>query len=80
MVISFVCLVPVRRLRPNMPVLYHVNGNLQRAFLHGCCASHVNVACEQAGENGIALSHVLARLASFAQITVQNGKLVNKPT
>ena len=32
MVISIVCLVPVRGLRPNMPVLYHVNGNLQRAY------------------------------------------------
>ena len=32
MVISFVCLVPVRLLRPNMAVLYHVNGKLQRAY------------------------------------------------
>ena len=29
---SFVCLVPVRLLRPNMAVLYHVNGKLQRAY------------------------------------------------
>ena len=32
MVISFACLVRVRRLCSNMPVLYHVNGNLQRAY------------------------------------------------
>ena len=32
MIVSFVCLVPVRLLRLNMPVLYHVNGNLQRAY------------------------------------------------
>ena len=28
----FVGLVPMRLLRPNMPVLYRVNGNLQRAY------------------------------------------------
>ena len=28
----FVCLAPVRLLRPNMAVLYHVNGKLQRAY------------------------------------------------
>ena len=32
MVISFVCLVPVRLLLSSMKVLYHVNGQLQRAF------------------------------------------------
>ena len=34
----FVSLAPMRLLRPNMPVLYHVDGNLQRAnfnFTHG---------------------------------------------
>ena len=34
MVISFVCLVPVRLLRPNMAVLYHMNGKLQRAYYY----------------------------------------------
>ena len=33
MVITFVCLVPVRLLLPSMAVLYHVNGYLQRAYL-----------------------------------------------
>ena len=32
MVISFVCLVLVRLLRPNIAVLYHENGKLQRAY------------------------------------------------
>ena len=32
MVISFVCLVSVRLLRPSMAVLYHDNGKLQRAY------------------------------------------------
>ena len=31
---SFVCLVPVRLLRPSMAVLYHVNGKLQRAYYY----------------------------------------------
>ena len=30
---SFVCLVPVRRLLTSTAVLYHVNGYLQRAYL-----------------------------------------------
>ena len=34
MLISFVCLVPVRLLRPNMAVLYHMNGKLQRAYYY----------------------------------------------
>ena len=34
MVISFVCLVPVRLLRPNMAVLYHMNGKLQKAYYY----------------------------------------------
>ena len=34
MVKSFVCLVPVRLLRPNMAVLYHMNGKLQRAYYY----------------------------------------------
>ena len=37
MVISFVCLVPVRLLRPGMTVLYHENGTLQRAYWLGRC-------------------------------------------
>ena len=32
MVISFVCLLPVRLLRPSFAVLYHENGKLQRAY------------------------------------------------
>ena len=32
MVISLICLVPVRLLLSSMKVLYHVNGQLQRAF------------------------------------------------
>ena len=32
----FVGLAPVRLLRPNMPVLYYVNGNLQRAYCTFC--------------------------------------------
>ena len=32
MVISSVCLVQVRLLRPSMVVLYHENGKLQRAY------------------------------------------------
>ena len=34
MVISFVCLLPVRLLRPNVAVLYHMNGKLQRAYYY----------------------------------------------
>ena len=30
---SFVCLVPVRLLLASVAVLYHVNGQLQRAYL-----------------------------------------------
>ena len=32
MVISVICLVPVRLLRPSMAVLYHENGKLQRVY------------------------------------------------
>ena len=32
MVVSFVCLVPVRLLCPSMAVLYHENGKLQSAY------------------------------------------------
>ena len=31
--VAFICLVPVRRLLSKMVVLYHVNGQLQRAYL-----------------------------------------------
>ena len=36
----FIGLAPVRLLRPNMAVFYHVNGKLQRAY-HDC--RHVSV-------------------------------------
>ena len=32
--LPFVPLAPVRLLRPSMAVLYHVNGELQRAYLY----------------------------------------------
>ena len=62
MVISFVCLVPLRLLLSSMEVLYHVNGLLQRAFFS---QSPVTVPQAFAKVNLIQFPFVKWRMAKY---------------